>query len=139
MTSFRCLKNLKDMVVRARLDNPLTNGGFKTCTDLKCQLCRHTCSPDTQSFSIPVKRHSFMILGHFSCKTNNCIYLISCDVRHKQYIGETTDLCKEINNHLSSIRTKKVLPVATHFNGSNHWWEDVSIMVIDFDPRLSDT
>jgi hypothetical protein len=71
----------------------------------------------------PVTGRSYIILGNFSCKTNNCIYLISCDVCHKQCKGETTDLRKRINNHRSSIRTKKDLPVATHFNGNNHRWE----------------
>ena len=137
MASFRRPRNLKDMVVRTRLDSPIPNGGFKTCRDLRCQLCRY--SSDTESFSSPVTGRSYRILGNFSCKTNNCIYLISCDVCHKQYIGETTDLRKRINNHRSSIRTKKDLPVATHFNGNNHRWEDMSIMVIDHDPRWSDT
>ena len=137
MASFRRPRNLKDMVVRTRLDNPLLNGGFKTCTDLRCQLCRY--SSDTESFRSPATGRSYRILGNFSCKTNNCIYLISCDVCHKQYVGETTDLRKRINNHRSSIRTKKDLPVATHFNGNNHRWEDMSIMVIDHDPRWSDT
>jgi hypothetical protein len=105
MTSFRRPRKLKGMVVRTRLDNPLPNGRFKTCTDLRCQLWR--CSSDTESFNSPVTVRSYRILGNSSCKTNNCIYIISCGVCHKQYIGETTDLRKRINNHRSSIRTKK--------------------------------
>jgi hypothetical protein len=33
----------------------------------------------------------------------------------------------------------KDLPVATHFNSNNHWWKDMPIMVINHDPRWSDT
>jgi hypothetical protein len=56
MASFIRPRNWNDMVVRARLDNPLPIGGFKTCTDLRCQLCRY--SSDTESFSSPVTGHS---------------------------------------------------------------------------------
>jgi hypothetical protein len=68
MAYFRRPRNLKDMVVRTRLDNPLPNGGFKTCMDLRCQLCRY--SSDTETFSGPVTGRSYRILGKFSCKTN---------------------------------------------------------------------
>ena len=136
MASFRRPRNLKDMVVRTRLDNPLPNGGFKTCSNLRCQLCQY--SSDTETFSSPVTGRSYRILGNFTCKTNNCVYLINCDVCQKQYVGETTDLRKRVNNHRSSIRTKKDLPVAIHFNSSNHRWEDMTILVIDNDPTWSD-
>jgi hypothetical protein len=70
MTSFRRPRNLKDNMVRTRLDNPLPNGGFKTCTNLKYQLYKY--SSYTEGFSSPVTGRSYKILGIF-CKTNNCI------------------------------------------------------------------
>jgi hypothetical protein len=69
MASFRRPRNLKDMVVKTRLDYPLPNGGFKTCTELRCQLCRN--SSDTDSPSSPVTCLSYRILGNFSYKTHN--------------------------------------------------------------------
>jgi hypothetical protein len=42
MSSLRRPRNLKGMVMRTRLNNPLPNGGFKTCTDLRCQLCKYS-------------------------------------------------------------------------------------------------
>jgi hypothetical protein len=65
-------------------------------------------------------------------------YLISCDVCRKHYIGETPDLCKRVNSHWSSIKTKKDLLVDTYFISSNYRWEGMSVMVIDHDPRWSD-
>lgn len=55
-----------------------------------------------------------------SCKINNYNYFISCDVSHKRYVGETTYFRKGANNHRSSFRTKKDLPVPVHFNDNNH-------------------
>ncbi|XP_065938446.1 uncharacterized protein [Magallana gigas] len=76
MAAFKRPRNLKDMVVRARLDNPMPNGG---------------------------------------------------------------DLRRRINNHHSTIKTKKVKePVGEHFNTSGHKWEDMAVLVIDHNPHWTD-
>lgn len=138
MAAFRRPRNLKDMVVRTRLENPLPNGGFRTCSDRRCLLCKH--SSDTDSFKSPVTGRSYRILGNLSCQTNNCVYLISCKVCQKQYVGETGDLRRRINNHRSTIRTKKIHePVGEHFNLDGHGWEDMATVVIDHNPEWSDS
>ena len=49
-----------------------------------------------------------------------------------QYVGETkTKLCLRFANHVSSVKTKKLYPVAIHFNNPNHSINDVEIIVID--------
>nr|XP_022316718.1 uncharacterized protein LOC111120285 [Crassostrea virginica] len=137
LAAYRRPRNLKDMVVRTRLDNPLPNGGFKTCSDRRCLLCKH--SSDTVSFNSPVTGRCYRILGSLSCQTDNCIYLISCKVCQKQYIGETGDLRRRINNHRSTIKTKKINePVGEHFNLEGHKWEDMTVVVIDHNPRWTD-
>ena len=105
MAAFRRPRNLKDMVVRAKLDNPLPNGGFKTCSDTRCLMCKH--STDTDKFTSPVTGRTYKILGNMSCRTDNCVYLISCKACSKQYVGETGDLRWRMNNHRSTIKTKK--------------------------------
>ena len=128
--AFRRPRNLKDMVVRTKLTNPLPNGGFKICTDGRCLMCKHSASTD--SFESHVTGRSYKILGDTSCHTNNCIYLISCKVCGKQYVGETGDLRRRINNHRSTIKTKRIQePVAEHFNLAGHKWQDMSVVVID--------
>lgn len=64
---------------------------------------------------------------------------ISCDVCQQQYLAETTDPRKRVNNHRSSVRTKKDLTAVTHFNGNNNCLEDMRVVVIDHDPSCSDT
>lgn len=41
VAAFKRPRNLKNMVERARLDNPLLNGGFKICSDARFLLCKH--------------------------------------------------------------------------------------------------
>ena len=47
MAAFRRPRNLKDMVVRTHLENPLPNGGFKICTDGRCLICKQTDGTDS--------------------------------------------------------------------------------------------
>ena len=137
MAAFRRPRNLKDMVVRTKLKNPLPNGGFKTCSDKRCLMCKHTSS--TNSFESPVTGRSYRILGETSCRSDNCIYLISCKICQKQYVGETGDIRRRINNHRSTIKTKRVQePVAEHFNLEGHSWEDMTVVVIDHDIHWTD-
>lgn len=116
------------MIVRPILDNPLPNGGFKTCSDLRCLLCKHSIISD--SFKSPLTGNTYKIFGNTSCRTD-CIYLISCKVCSMQY-RETGDLCRKINNPCSTIKTTKIMePEREHFNMSGHKWEDMTGMVID--------
>lgn len=51
MTVIKRPKNMKDIVVRAILDNPLFNGGFKALLDNRRLLYKH--STNTDSFLVP--------------------------------------------------------------------------------------
>lgn len=78
MATFKRPRNLKGMVVRAILENPLPNGGFKTCSDARCFLCKH--STNTDSFKSHITGRTYKIFGKASCRTVSFIYLISCKV-----------------------------------------------------------
>lgn len=41
VTAFNRPRNLNDVVVSARIDNPVPSGGFKTGSDPRCLLCKH--------------------------------------------------------------------------------------------------
>lgn len=62
---------------------------------------------DQPSFKSPIKGRIYKIFGNTSCCTDNFIYLISYEVCSKQYIGETDDIRRRINNQLSTIKTPK--------------------------------
>lgn len=52
MFAFKLPWNLKDKVAGERLDNPLPNGGSKTCSDARCLLCKH--SNNTNKITSPI-------------------------------------------------------------------------------------
>ena len=138
IVSFRRPRNIKDLVVRTRLDNPLPNAGFSTCSNARCLLCKHT--QNSETFKSSTTGKSYKILGQFSCNTNNCIYLITCKLCGKQYVGETTNTRLRINNHRSTIKTKRVTePVGEHFNIEGHVWQDMQVVIIDHNSTWTDS
>lgn len=58
----------------------------------------------------------------------------------KQYVGETGDLRRWINNHRSTTETRKKIndPVGEHFNMSGHKKEDMTVVVIAHNPHYID-
>lgn len=101
----------------ARLDNPLPNGGFKTFSDTRCRLCKHKINRD--SLTSPIMGRTYKILDNRSCRKDNFCF--------QQFIMETGDLRKIINNHRSTTKTKKInKPIQELFNVRCHKWEDIN-------------
>lgn len=100
MVAFKPPRNLKDMVARGRFGNTLLSGGFKTCSDTRCLLCKFR-------FISLITGRIYKILGNASCHTDKLIFHISCRVCSKQYVVETCDLQRRINNYFSTIKIKK--------------------------------
>lgn len=100
MVAFKPPRNLKDMVARGRFGNTLLSGGFKTCSDTRCLLCKFR-------FISLITGRIYKILGNASCHTEKLIFHISCRVCSKQYVVETCDFQRRINNYLSTIKIKK--------------------------------
>lgn len=84
------------------------------------------CANSTDSSKSPVTCRSYRILRETFCRSDTCIYSISGKICEKQYVVETGDLRRRINNHRFTIQTKRVKkPVAEHFNLEGHSWEDI--------------
>lgn len=75
----------KDMVVGARLDNPLPNGGFKTCSDVRSLFCKHCINTD--SFWSPITGRTYKILDKRSCRKDNFCKFALSNLLGKQVIS----------------------------------------------------
>ena len=81
------------------------------------------------------------IKGTNTCKTKNAVYLMTCAVCHKQYVGETKlPVSHRINLHRSDWRTKKFRrsPVAEHFCLDQHSFDDIKLCIIESNQKWSD-
>ena len=102
MISFKRPKNLKDNLVRAKLQ-PLEEKvkGIFCCGKVRCKVCNYV-KPGT-TFVGNVDKRSFHINHSFDCDSSEVIYLTTCRRFNKQYVGSTTILFRiRFNNHKSS-------------------------------------
>lgn len=89
--------------------------GFFRCQGRSCAACpfAHTCS----FFSDSRTARIFPILGHFTCETSHCIYLLFCSRCFMFYVGQTSNaVCLRIGQHLRSIAAAGPTAVSFHFN-----------------------
>ena len=114
-------KNLKDSLVNAKLppgpgvlipDPPSCKSGNK---------CRHCPNIDRTGFIYSNSTHrKYKCIFNGCCQSKNLIYCISCPHCGSQYVGQTkTTLMTRINNHRSTVRTGKDLPLANHMKSHN--------------------
>ena len=109
-------RNLKDSLMNAKLplgpdmilkESPSCKSGYR---------CNHCPKIDRTGFiySNTTKR-KFKCLYNGCCQSRNLIYCITCLHCGSQYVGQTkTTLMTRINNHKSTIRTGKDVPLANH-------------------------
>ena len=113
---FRRPDNIRDKIIRAKL--PITTDGlipeWPTCkSGTKCKHC-----PRIDKSGRITSHHtgrSYSCVFNACCQSRNLVYCISCKLCGQQYVGQTTTpLMTRVNNHLSTIRTRKDFPIPNH-------------------------
>ncbi len=148
--SLRKTKNLKQFIVRAKLNNcsdppksndnvciPITQhlqGNSAGCATPGCKCCiamsrktRVISSHNNKSFSTP---------KHTNCRTQNIIYLLECIkcTKGNQYIGQTQRCMNaRLAGHRAASRIKINLPIYKHFKTKpNHdFVKDIKITILE--------
>ncbi|KAJ8030076.1 hypothetical protein HOLleu_29652 [Holothuria leucospilota] len=107
IVSFRQPSNLKNLLVRAKVKNPRPKGEpSRPCYRGKtkpCQLCSKLVASDVVT-STSNRRNFHCFNENTTCSSKWVIYLISCPVCFKQYVGQTNDLRLRINGHKSNLK-----------------------------------
>ena len=111
LISFRRNRNLRDLLVSARLPDPKTDEhtnepGFFECPNKKCSVREFVVTGN--KFSSTVTKQSFPINDYITDKMDWLIYLITCKKCGMQYVGKTTtSLYTRFTGHKSDIRLYK--------------------------------
>ena len=135
--AYRRPKNLKDHLVRARVDsNRSNNTGVVKCKARRCELCK--LMPETDTFRSSRTGISYKIFQKMSCNSKNVIYLITCKTCQIQYVGETVNFRLRMNNHKSAIRNNHNNSVARHFNSLGHSIDSLELLPIESNPGWSE-
>ena len=148
LISYRRPKNLRDLLVRAKINdnnnintNPAQNkpGSYK-CHLSKCMTCPFIVT-NTNAYTFSNTNQTRQISNKLSCATNNLIYMIQCQKcstteqpSDSQYIGQTGRTLRErFGEHRRDIIHKLTdkSGVAEHFNRPDHSLADVSLIPLE--------
>ena len=91
LIAFRRSKNLKDILVRARLNSEGSGGidkkGCSRCGKSRCQVCN--VMSNSEHFHSNIDSREYRINYSFNCDSSNVVYLLECTVCGVQYVGST--------------------------------------------------
>ena len=114
-----------------------TEIGIKHCSDKRCLLCHRNYLQLTDKIILPVRKLLFTIKCNFSCKSKNILYYMT--ICGKDYVQQTNDFRKRMNNHISDIRgtpTKDTILVYKHIHycqlNTHQTFKDLYFHVIPF-------
>ena len=97
--------NLKDNLVKSNIDFLPKPKLSQPCLQPRCLTCSHM---NTSQVISSKEKHSYPIRGNFNCKSNDIIYVMTCNICNIQYVGETSNSMNcRCRGHKSSIRTNK--------------------------------
>ena len=130
ITAFRRPSNLRDILVHSRykpMDIQPPKGTYRC--NKNCHSCQHILELPTYTNTDGTK--TFSTKSHITCETTYVIYLITCDLCHKKYVGQTSKNIKiRTYQHLYDIKKDHAKPVAIHFNSQNHTCQNLKIQGI---------
>ena len=117
--AYRRPKNLKDFLVRAKLNNSIPHPPTTSCEREECAICSDLIKnpPNVHRITRKVIKH----MTDINCCTENVVYLLTCTTCEKQYVGETKRQFRiRYKEHLADIKHNRDTPVAKHFNLQSH-------------------
>ena len=120
--------NLNDILIKGTLEDNQQPRGTIPCGKTRCKTCDHTQLGNT----VKKDHERYQIRGSFTCLSRNVIYLLTCSICEKRYIGETEQtLTGRYRDHESNMRSYNDNIVSTHYKQYNHTSEDYIVTAID--------
>lgn len=142
ITALRANKNIAKHLVRADLKAPpKTNNRphlrlpshdltdyCQTCTHSQCSICPFL--RPTAAIQSSATKIIYPINTHYTCTTPKVIYLITCTVCSKQYVGQTAqNLRLRFRHHRNHMHSHTQRPIYRHFN--QHNFTNITIQIIE--------
>ena len=98
--AFRNAKTFKDNLVRSKLKTTYEKPGVTICGRKNCEICYILHQGDTFESSNTGKQYK--INFSFNCNSRNVIYLLTCKICEKQYVGSTVTTFRSRFNQYKS-------------------------------------
>ena len=136
LNAFRRPKNLKDILVRAKLRQSKPDTASNTNECLRPNSCRYCPKLNTEGRILcKASGRTYMSRFNVSCCSSNLIYCITCKRCGIQYVGQTKcELKVRFSAHFLKIaKNDRESEIAVHFNSMHHrGLDDVEIHIVDF-------
>jgi hypothetical protein len=119
-------ENLRILTDLLSISSP---SNVQRCNRTRCGCCQHLRDLTHLAIFDGIKLPSTQTL---TCNSQNVVYLIHCNKCSVNYVGETKRQLKDrLNNHRSTIKTKKTTAIAIHFNEPQHNISNLQIMPLE--------
>ena len=138
MISFRSARKQSSYLVKAKLYPLERTIGSVQCKGKRCQACHNV--KEAEIFTSTTTGMTFVISHKLNCNNKCLVYLLTCYVCLKQYVGQTVEKFRyRWNNYRSNgckyqeYGTCMQQHLFVHFSEEGHhgFLEDVSITFID--------
>ena len=102
--------NLTDILKKGSLEHKQQPRGTIPCGKTRCKTCDRIQLGNT----IIEEHDTYQIRGSFTCQTRNLVYLLTCSISNKRYIGETEQtLNGRCRGHDSNMRSNNDISFKT--------------------------
>ena len=135
-------KNLRDILVRARLPRPVPlpdahtrarSAATNYCSKPYCQYCKILNKTGRITSIVTEKEYNTRL--KVTCRSNNLIYCLCCDACGKHYVGQTKrPLVERLHEHLRNINQQTDIHiVGRHFKEPAHdGSKSMTVQVLNF-------
>ena len=110
------------------------------CQKENCQICENL--RNTKFYSYQTNK-CYKSPHNLQCITQNVIYLLTCNICKKQYVGETKrSFIIRLKEHLADIRHKRDKPLSNHIKSHTESSGHITFHIIECihkDPILPET
>ena len=138
LTAFKRQRNLKDMLIRAKIPEKAKRNqersikGMKKCNKVYCNGCPFI--KERKNFKVGPNK-VWNINKQTTCNSHNIVYMIECDKEHcnQKYIGETKrTLRSRLAEHRGYVKNGHIdQATGAHFNMPGHNVTNLKIPVIE--------
>ena len=138
MASFRSAWKISSYLVLAKLYSLERRVASFKCGGRRCQFCLNV--TETETFTSTSTNQTYKINHEFNCNESSLIYLLTCKICRKQYVGQTVDIFRSRWNNYKSNDRKYLVGepcvqehIFEHFNSEGHtgFLENVSVTFLD--------
>ena len=134
MVAFKRQKNLRSFLIRAKVFPQHRIQRFVKGMFPCMKQCINCPFINTEK-KIKGPNFTWNINGHFTCETNNIIYMIECkkDYCKSRYVGQSGQKCAQrMAQHRGYVNNRNLnQPTGNHFNQPGHSVSDMKITVLE--------